>query len=48
MDTKIGMGMMWLLMRMKKLHILCGLSRYTDFLSASTTNNYCLESLTPI
>ena len=38
--------MTWLLMRMKKPHILCGLSRYADFLSASTANNYCLESLT--
>ena len=38
MDMKIGMGMMWLLIRMKRPHILCGLSKYADYLSASTTN----------
>lgn len=47
-DMKIGMGMMQLLMRMERPHNLCGLSQYIDYLSASTANNYCLESLTPI
>ena len=46
MDTKVGMRMMWLLMRMTKMrpHNLCGhISRYLHYLSTSTAYNCCLE-----